>query len=124
MMRVRDLRRQVRIGRFVASWSSSAKDKPRIWEIVEDKLSRGGTVADLMASNENTAKNYKKSTGVGTDAFQPQMLLDLSNETCRTVADYLHVVEVIWKWPTTAICIMFFLVQHTVENCRPLAFLD
>ena len=65
---------------------------------------------------QGAAKSYTKATGPGPDAFHPRVLLGLSDETCHKVADFLHVVEVIGKWPTAASCIFFFLLPTGVEK--------
>ena len=38
-------------------------------------------------------------------------------------SDFSHVVEVTGKWPTTASCIIFFLLPETVDSDRPTALL-
>ena len=49
-----------------------------------------------------------KKHNVGTDAFHPTIVLDLSEASSRKVAVFLHVVEVIGKWPA---CLRFFLLR-------------
>ena len=51
------------------------------------------------------------------------VLLDLSDETCQSFADLLHVVKVIGKWPATASCIVLFLLPKTLDNDRIIALL-
>ena len=46
---------------------------------------------------KRAARSYNKLTGAGTDAFHPRVLLDFRDETCPTVADCVHVIEVIGK---------------------------
>ena len=56
------------------------------------------TVANHWARFEKqAAKNDKKTTGVGTDAFHQKVLFDFSEDTCQKVADFLLMVEVIGK---------------------------
>ena len=57
-----------------------------------------------------------KRTGGGTGAFHPRVLLDLSDETCQKVADFLFVVEVIGTCPTVASRVVFFLLPKLVDS--------
>ena len=43
---------------------------------------------------------------------RPRVLLDLSDDTCQRVADFLDVVNDIGKWPATASCMTFFLLPN------------
>ena len=43
------------------------------------------------------ARSYKKTTVMGTDAFQRRILLDFGDETWQKVAVFLHVVDVMGK---------------------------
>ena len=66
-------------------------------------------------------KKLQKTTCVGTDAFHPRVLLDLSDDTCQKVLGFLHVVEVVGQWPAAASCIMFFQLSQAVDSDRPIA---
>ena len=81
-------------------------------------VQRHGSGQDL----KRAAISYEKTAGVGTDALHPSVLLDLSEETCRTITDVLHVVEVIGKWPAAG-CSMFFFLPNTVDSDRLLELL-
>ena len=99
------------------------KDNARPWKPGEYKLAAEGPWQITGQVVERAAKGNKKTTGVGTDAFHPRVLLGLSSETCQPVVDFPHVVEVIGRWPAAASSIMFFLSPKTLHNDRLISLL-
>ena len=98
------------------------ENHPRSRESGRMQFVNSRTVANHWARFEKqAAKNYKKTTGVRTDAFHQKVLFDFSEDACLKVADFLLMVEVIGKWPTTASVIMFFLLPQTVHSTRRIA---
>ena len=81
------------------------------------KFVKKRSVADHKARGKKTkARSYRKATSVGTDAFHPRALFDLSDEAWESAAGFKHIVEVIGEWPATTRCILFFVLPKTGDS--------
>ena len=97
----------------MASWSNRARK-------IQDLGKRKGTSCQEKLGKicKEQRRATRRQRDQAPDAFHPRVLLGLSDETCHKVADFLHVVEVIGKWPTAASCISFFFVANWRRKIR------
>ena len=71
---------------------------------------------------KKTDETHTRSTIVGIDdVFHPRVLLDLGDETCQLVSDYLHVV--MGKWSNVASCVMSFFLPSCADGDKPIALI-
>ena len=54
--------------------------------------------------------------GLGLDSFHARVLLDLGGETWQRVADFLHAVESIGKWPVAASGHLCFILAQAGDS--------
>ena len=100
-----------------AATSEGWKEQRQVGQVIQERplavgrrtvqVNKMRAVADHRTSFSNGGKHLPKDPEVGTDAFHPWVVLDLSDETCQKVSDVLRAVEVLGKCPATASCIIF-----------------
>ena len=92
-------------------WRGNLQDTPMQRENSEGWKEQRQVGKEVRESDprpwEAASKDQRRetTTGAGTDAFHPRVPLGLSDETCQKVVDFLHVVEVVGRWPA-ANCII------------------
>ena len=102
--------------------AEAQENNPRPWKTTKYKLVREEEWQITRQDKKQSGKKSQKDHGNGEPTLSIQASsLNLTGETCQNVADFLHVVEVIGKWPRYSKLYHVFLIPRTVDSGRPIS---